>query len=844
MRKKEVTRVYFYWYALFIFVMVVFLVLLKNSPTITGRVVYQETLSQKDWIFDTEDYSYNSSVLNFSVRQVNLIPQINITHWTEEVIIEAQITSAVLREHDDIYDKTVKVQFKDEEFVTVNKENARLDFRFSTSLSNGDIISFFLRSNNDDTVVYLCDENTTCDTPDYGQVEVGNEEGWYNLTITGLVSPHSAFTLNPSHKLKVDYITAVHTDFLYYNSTTLRYPASAFLETNDFYLPDLGSWQMFSKTEELNSQNISYSYSQDSGIAWLTLPEGGDISSLAGNKIRIKALLTSDGTGSSVLQGLRVYYVTRQCIENWTCMEWNPELCPLNQTQMRSCIDTNMCGTEQSKPITIQQCIYVPPQVCIENWTINYGVCQTDDTILKSYVDNNYCGTANNLPLDNNTRVSCDYCTPFWQEINGSCWPGNTFTSRFNDTHNCYVLTGLELDSNQPADTIYSCNYCALYNCTGSFGGIYSLLSNETWQVNAINETNSSLELSSNYTLDNVTVTLVEYSVNPQNSTVDAVSLYRYVDVNSSLRNFSSVKIIQYYTEEEVNQNNVEENTLTVYYYNEVSQQWEELNSTINVTGKYIYTVVSQWGLYGLFGQGKASSPIVSSPASNSGGGGGGGEGGASNSAVLSSAGNKKSLEISKTMDIPLKTKTISSLEAEPKPSFGQRCNYVLEVFLPEEISLIKNDFSQGEIVNRGNCIIQKLDLYLSPELAPLVDLPQASFTNLQEGNTTNFILIRKSMKEKKMFDFFTGSVVADIVTPMGLVTPTKTSGYLTLEGLDDQQSLFKKNITFTVEVLNAGKTANYFRAVFFTLLGVLGIYFFFRVGKGFFVKKKKFKWR
>ena len=842
MRKKEVTRAYFYWYVLFIFVMIVFLVLLNNSPTLTGMAVYQETLQQKNWIFDdSNDYFYNSSVINFSEQHVTLISLINITPWTEEEIIEAQIIFAVLREHDNVHNKTVKVQSKDEEFVTVNKENSWLDFRFSTPLSNGDIISFFLRSNNEDTAIYLCDENTTCGMPDYGQVEVSNEEGWYNITIMGLVSPQSTFTLNPSHKLKVDYIKATHKNILYHNSTTISYPFSASIETNDFYLPVLGSWQTFSKTEELNSQGISYSYSLDSGITWFALPEEGNISSREENKIRFKALLTSDGTGSSILQGLRVNYVIRQCIENWTCTEWNPESCPLNQTQMRSCTDANACGTEQSKPIILQNCVYVPPpQTCIENWTVNYGVCQTDDTILKFYVDTNYCGTINNLPLDNNTRVSCDYCIPSWQEVNSSCWPGNTFTSSFSDTHNCYALTGLETDHNQPAAAIYGCNYCVLYNCTGSFGGIYSVLSNETWQINAIKETNSSLELISNQSLDNVTVTLVEYSVNPKNSTVGAVSLYHYVDVNSSLRNFSLVKIIQYYTEEEVNQNNVEENTLMIYHYNEMNQGWEELNSTINVTGKYIYTVVSQWGLYGLFGQGKVSSPVATNPASNSGGGGGGS--GASNSVVSSNAGNKKSSEVSKTTALFLKTKTVPSWEVEPKPSSGQRCNYVLEVSLPKEISLIKDDFFQGEIVNKGNCVIQKLDLYLSPDLAPLVDLPQASFTNLQEGNITNFILIRKSVKEKKLFDFFTGSVVADIATPMGLVTSMKTSGYLTLEGRDDQLSLFKKNITFTVEVLDVRKTANYFRVVFFTLLGVLSIYFFFRVGKSFFAKKRKFK--
>src|SRR3989338_8813933 len=46
------------------------------------------------------------------------------------------------------------------------------------------------------------------------------------------------------------------------------------------------------------------------------------------------------------------------CIESWNCTDWQPEKCPKNEIQTKTCIDKNNCGTTNIKPITSQSCIY------------------------------------------------------------------------------------------------------------------------------------------------------------------------------------------------------------------------------------------------------------------------------------------------------------------------------------------------------------------------------------------------------------------------------------------------------------------------------------------------------
>ncbi len=61
-----------------------------------------------------------------------------------------------------------------------------------------------------------------------------------------------------------------------------------------------------------------------------------------------------------------------------------------------------------------------------------------------------------------------------------------------------------------------------------------------------------------------------------------------------------SVIIKKYYTIEQLNENNLGEDSLKLYYYNDGN--WEELNSGINKNAKFVYATVDHFSIFGIFG--------------------------------------------------------------------------------------------------------------------------------------------------------------------------------------------------------------------------------------------------
>ncbi len=46
------------------------------------------------------------------------------------------------------------------------------------------------------------------------------------------------------------------------------------------------------------------------------------------------------------------------CTPNWDCTDWKPEKCPENETQKRTCTDSNDCDSTVDKPEEIRSCVY------------------------------------------------------------------------------------------------------------------------------------------------------------------------------------------------------------------------------------------------------------------------------------------------------------------------------------------------------------------------------------------------------------------------------------------------------------------------------------------------------
>ena len=111
---------------------------------------------------------------------------------------------------------------------------------------------------------------------------------------------------------------------------------------------------------------------------------------------------------------------------------------------------------------------------CTENWIATYGDCLTNDTQLKTYIDNNSCGTNNTLPIDNGTYIPCDYCLEDLEATIGECTSNSTQNVTYNDNNyfTCCLITGLPSDCSilqypYNTTTTQSCTYYINdFNCT------------------------------------------------------------------------------------------------------------------------------------------------------------------------------------------------------------------------------------------------------------------------------------------------------------------------------------------------------------------------------------------
>jgi len=738
--------------------------------------------------YDEEEGWYNIPIngLNSPTKIFNLNPpddvKVNLINSTKGGIVKALYKPS---------DKTSKVQDLDDNKFEVNKAKL-FNLIFDNQINNDDIVSIYAKSGSA-SEIYLCGYGEECTSPGYGSVNYDGEEGWYNITVNGLAAATDSFNLDPD-KVKIDYIKAIHTKYEQHNSSNTTYATSAEIETEDLEIENLLSFNIFSKNELLNSQSITYQYSTDSGGSWNEIPEDGNLSEInaSNSKIRIKAVLNSDEITTPILYDMAVSYFTQiiVCTENWEAAYSD---CLTNDTKLKTYTDSNNCGTGDGLPADNGS--HVSCDYCTPNWLQINTSCQSDDTKTTSYYDDD-CYTQTGLESDNNPpanqTVSCDYCTPNWIEHNTSCQPDNILTSFYNDNNSCYAQTGLELDNNPPTNKTYSCDYCtpnwscisyrecqlnnikkctaiednnSCYNLTNltldTYSGNYnefnlncvynktgigfnnlsvSLIANEITRIDKTNSTDAVLELNVSDNLENNFVSIMKYSENKKNTSPSSTALGKYLDIeadNSLKNNINSVKIRIYYTDEEINNTNLKEGTLKIYYYNETSSIWQELNSTVNTTENYVLVEVDHLSTYGLFGEQKHSE----SSSGSSGGGGGSGR-------IIKKTPEK---EEEKTPTLVEGVKEDKKTAPETIPAIEEKivCGYDLGISLPDEISLVEKDFIEGKIKNKGNCNISEVKIDVSPNLIDIIDGTAFIIKNLKENQMVDFILNKKSSENR-----------------------------------------------------------------------------------------------
>ncbi len=557
-------------------------------------------------------------------------------------------------------DKTEKIGIFDSDKFEIQK-NKFFNIFFNGSLENDYTLNFYLEGNTASNVsvcrFYDCSKS-------YGTIQYTGSEGWFSLNLSGVEAPRKQFSLNSTKDVKINYINASFQNISYYNLTNTTYPSSGFLETKDLEIQNLKSWDKFVFGQELHEQNIFYSYSIDSGSTWTSL-NSFDLSKTASKKIRFGANLTSNTTNTPLLKFIFVNYT-----------KLAPTLSQIDKTQKASPGDL----------VNITLNLTNPSLVSNATAYVKYYNSTTISTI--------------NLSLDNSTGL---------------------FSGKWNSSGIGSGLYYIDVEIQSPyGENLNQRQLISLIDSTkGSFlNSSLKFVKNETLRIDAKNSSSSVLDIKTKENLENISVSIVEYTQNIKNQNTKT-ELGKYIDIvsDSSLNNnISSATITIYYNDTEIANSGLDESTLKIHFFNETSNTWTEIPSTVNTTGNYVTGNTTHFSTYGVFGD--------STPSSSSSGGGSSGSGGVSSSSGSSST--KKPISIV----IPISTFESSEESTNQKSNITENktCKYQISV-----------DIDKGEIKNTGTCTIDDVKIEVSESLRGFLTISNSQISNLDVNQISSF---------------------------------------------------------------------------------------------------------
>ena len=166
---------------------------------------------------------------------------------------------------------------------------------------------------------------------------------------------------------------------------------------------------------------------------------------------------SSEYTNASIVPYIRVeeYF----CPENWVLSYGS---CELGDKRLKRYTDLNSCGTHNDLPVDNNTYVY-DCDFCTEVWNATYGVCELGDKKLLSYIQLDSCGTQDDLPINNNTYVYdiCDFCVENWTYSLGICNLNDSRLKTYTDLNSCYSNYGEYNDLPSDNGSYVSCNYCS-----------------------------------------------------------------------------------------------------------------------------------------------------------------------------------------------------------------------------------------------------------------------------------------------------------------------------------------------------------------------------------------------
>ena len=819
------------WSFLLTFVLIVALgFFMFQKPAITGLIIYEEGTYVKNWTFDsTSDYYFDNSLISLSDGEAKLVKNVAEQTWSIDNLTDIYVTSAFEYEPDkNKHDRTSKVQSVDNEEVDVHRNKDIFDVTFAKEIANNDVISLYILEADEyddeslSVAIYLCDNGTFCNSSNYGSLIFNGSKGWYNITVTGLSSNRSSFNLDPTQNVKFDYVKTVHKDTTTYKSTNISYPESASIETKDFSATGLLSFSNFAKNELLNEQNVAYHYSTDSGNSWNAMLSSSNIS-INNGKLRIMANLSGNGTLTPIVYDFAVLYTTK---------------------------------------------------VCNENWNITHGACLSNDKRLIYYVDKNDCGTSNNIPSDNGNYEICDFDNnpPNITRFQVSPTPTNisaffnisvvladetqvadVIASVQNPDENAVKILSLSNDSKWGYYSIFDTEnikegiYFVDITANDSNGnkkeyenlglivlasnakGIFAnssmfLKQNEKNYIDARQSANTLLEIKTESDVAEAVISVAEYSKNIKDSNNSLAELGKYVDIvadNRTMHQMSYMTVRIYYTDEEIANSGLDEESLKIHYFNETSSQWQILNSSVNSSGNYIEATLKHLSTFGVFGEKKVASS-QSQPSSGGSSSGGRASSSTTTSQKIEQKITQPELKTDNLKEEPLKEEKIESGEAK------QQCEYKIYVSIPEDISLIEYDYINGIIHNIGNCNIESLSIDVSSELKDIIKIENSTMQNIGVNESIEFFVKKLATKtESSLIQGFSVKIAGKNIETY--------NGSLNLDALSQNRS-FEEKVNIKVNVLKPAKQS-FINSTTFVIFGasallLIAFYVFYRIRK------------
>jgi len=133
-----------------------------------------------------------------------------------------------------------------------------------------------------------------------------------------------------------------------------------------------------------------------------------------------------------------------------------------------------------------------------------------------------------------------------------------------------------------------------------------TLVSGKLSLVNATNESDVELEIYANAT-GTFTISIKKYVTNPAGAnTFGNNQLNKFIDISdpdNAEANMSHTIIRLFYTDDEIKQLGLNESNLSMFFYNEATEDLEEeSNTTVNTTANYVWANVTHFSIFGVGG--------------------------------------------------------------------------------------------------------------------------------------------------------------------------------------------------------------------------------------------------